>query len=57
MEPKWMAWIRDHMPADLLKEYLSDRKAYERWVYYRISELETELEAEKTWIREQMEKK
>jgi len=57
MESKWLTWIRDHMPADLLEEYLQDTRHFHSWTHKRIRELEEELEAEKTWIREQMEKK
>jgi len=56
MESKWLTWIRDHMPPDLLEEYLSDTRHYYAWTSKRIRELEAELEAEKTWIREHMEK-
>ncbi len=44
MIPTWLNWIYEHMPPDLLDQYLTENKASQAYVARRIKELEGAIE-------------
>jgi len=43
MEPQWMVWARERMPAEMFAEFLSEWRHQQEWRDREIARLQAEL--------------